>query len=288
MKRAELLGAVILVTAVHLAHGTSALSLPKPRQFGQIAAYTYDSRGRRDGTAQVGMERTGAGDILLRVDVRFDSGARTYLQARMAPTTSGRALRLVTERSWNRDARGALLAAMKIDHRAATATCTDSAHRSRAVALPRPDRVVNVPLNLFLLPLARGEVREERFQVLACGNPIRFIDARARVTARTPPSDGSPRLVRIRCRFELGPLPSTLAGPFLPKLVFWFDMRSPNAWAGYRAPLYTDGPNILLLRRPLRPLALETGGRHAQPNERNAPQPTAKWHPYPAHSMTSG
>ena len=41
---------------------------------------------------------------------------------------------------------------------------------------------------------------------------------------------------------------STLAGDWLPKLSFWFDPRATNPWVGHRVPLYSKGPEVLVIR----------------------------------------
>ncbi|MEJ2687479.1 MAG: hypothetical protein P8124_09790 [Gammaproteobacteria bacterium] len=254
---------LLLVLACNAAHGASALVLPMPKRFGHIDAFTYDTAGHRNGKALLSLTRQADADVLLQVDMRLATGARTHLQALMRPIHRGRALRVVTERSASRNANGILIASMTIDHRAGFASCTDAAHRTHTIRLPHPDRVLNVPLNLFLRPLAAGAEKRADFQTLACGKDIRLVDTRAQVTARVPAGNGHPPLVRVRCRFQLGALLSALAGPFLPRLVFWFDAGGSGGWVAHHAPLYSNGPSILVLRRSLRPSELRKPLRRA-------------------------
>jgi len=247
---------LLLVLACCAAHAASALVLPMPTKLGHIGAFTYDADGQRNGEARLSLKRTAGGDVLLQVDIRLDSGARTRLQARMEPIHHGRDLRVVTERSASHNAEGTPVSSMTIDHRAGVATCTDATQHTASIRLPRPDRVLNVPLNLFLQPLADGAEQQADFQTLACGKDIRLVDTQARVTTRIPAGDGHPALVRVRCRFQLGALLSALAGPFLPKLVFWFDAGGSGGWVAHHAPLYSNGPSVLVLRRSLRPSQL--------------------------------
>jgi hypothetical protein len=254
---------LLLVLTCCAAHGASALVLPMPTAFGRIGAFTYDSDGQRNGEARLSLEQATGGDVLLEVDVRLDTGAQTRLQARMRPIHRGRALRVVMESSTSHNAEGTPVSSMIIDHRTGVATCTDATQHTSSIRLPRPDRVLNVPLNLFLRPLADGAEQRADFQTLACGKEIRLVDTEARVTARIPAAAGHPPLVRVRCRFQLGPLLSSLAGPFLPKLVFWFDTVGTDSWVAHRAPLYSNGPSVLVLRRPLHPFQLQVPLRRA-------------------------
>ena len=60
-----------------------------------------------------------------------------------------------------------------------------------------------------------------------------------------PPSHGGP--IEIRYAPELGLL-SPLASQLVPKLSFWFDARAPYGWVAHRLPLYTGGPEVLVVR----------------------------------------
>ncbi|MGA7802932.1 MAG: hypothetical protein WCC36_19200 [Gammaproteobacteria bacterium] len=264
MERIRLAAALLFMLAGGAVHGASALRLPVPTQFGRIAAFSYDTNGRRDGEARLSMNRTAAGDVLLQVDIHLDTGARTHLRAWMQPVDHGQGLRLLTERSWSRNAHGVPIAAMTIDHRTGVATCTGVGQGARSMKLPTPDRVLNVPLNLFLQPLVAGKVKQERFQTLACGKNIRLIDTEARVTGRIPAARGCEGFVRVHCVFKLGPFLSVLAGPFLPNVVFWFDAGGDDAWVAHQAPLYANGPSVLLVRRSVHPADLDADLRRAE------------------------
>ena len=54
--------------------------------------------------------------------------------------------------------------------------------------------------------------------------------------------------VEIRYAPELGLL-SPLARQLVPKLSFWFDPRAPYGWIAHRLPLYTGGPEVLVVRQ---------------------------------------
>ena len=80
-------------------------------------------------------------------------------------------LRLVEQRSQSRRADGTLFELLVIDHIAGVMRCTpDGAGPSQIqeMPLPKKDRVMNVPMQLFFLPLVRGEVDEARFQIAMC------------------------------------------------------------------------------------------------------------------------
>lgn len=245
------------------ARAGSVLRLPMPERFGSIDARTFDNQGHRDGSARLTMARTGAGDVTLQVAIRLDNGTRTQLRARMRPVPGVRRLRLVREQARTVRADGSLVVSLVIDHQRGVAVCKSGSQPARTLRLPVDDRVANVPLNLVLRPLITGQRRRIRYQTVACGKELRLVDTAATVVGRIAAADGRKSLVEVRCRFEIGPLLSLLAAPFLPKLEFWFHADRSAAWVAHRTPLYSGGPTVLLVRQPLDPSDLQPRNRQA-------------------------
>jgi hypothetical protein len=110
-----------------------------------------------------------------------------------------------------------------------------------------------VPLNLLLRPLVNGARASVRFQTFVCGDDIRILDTEAKVAKHIPAPDGGPGYVELHYHFNFGPLLSLVAGPFVPKIAFWFDPTKPAHWVGHEMPLYSDGPEVMVLRKGVRP-----------------------------------
>lgn len=231
-----------------------------PARFGAIPAATYDTHRERVGSAYLVIERLDDGNVRIFSESGIQDGARTVATAELAPEAGGRWLRLVLQesRTFNRD--GTPRGLLRIDHRERLGSCTpqDSASPPRTLELPDPDRVANVPMNLFFLPLVRGSVERIDFQLFLCSGGPRLVDfqaTRAPAKGRDSPSE----IVEVRYGPELGPVLSLIAPGFLPKLSVWFDRVKPNRWLAHRIPLYSDGPEVLVIRDgvPLRWLSDE-------------------------------
>ncbi|HVP27592.1 MAG TPA: hypothetical protein VMW35_00350 [Myxococcota bacterium] len=222
--------------------------------FGTIPAETYDEHtGRRLGDADVGLTELPNGNLLLVGFGAIDGEALIQVASELERTEDGAALRPVWEesRSWRKG--GVSQGRMWIDHHAGFAVCTpaeDSDEKVVRVELPAHERVANVPMNLLLEPLATGEQREIDFQFLAC-RAARVVDATARVAH---PDAASPGPIEVRSELDLGWL-TPLARGFLPHFSFWFDPTRAGAWVAHRMPIFTGGPEVLIVRHgvPLRP-----------------------------------
>ena len=251
--RALALAAALLLAAALAPRPTAAesdLSLPEPEVEGDIPAETYDLEGERVGEASLGVVRTPKGNWMLRARSGIEGSARTEMSAELAPAGPGR-VRLVRQQSRSHDEQGASLGVMTIDHERGVATCTPapgSGEEPVEIALPRRDRVVNIPLNLLFEPLVRGETEEVEFQLLLCRvGGGRIVDAHAQVASEQQDA-GRGRVVEVRYEVDLGPLLSRLAAPFMPRLSLWFDEASPGAWVGHRMPLFSKGPTVMVVR----------------------------------------
>ena len=94
-----------------------------------------------------------------------------------------------------------------------TASCAPppgSAQQTQTLALPRRDRVVNVPLNLLFLPLARREIDSLSFQLMLCRGGPRLMDFTATVANGNGHGNGA-HLVEVRYRPDLSPMVSFLS-----------------------------------------------------------------------------
>lgn len=232
----------------------SGLSLPYPAVFGKIPASTFDVSRRRVGDANLVIEKLGNGNVRMLSESGVEGGARTVASVELVPVGDGTQLRPLTQQSRSFDPDGNPLGVLNIDHRSAEGTCTKpgkdgEAADTQRVPLPETDRVVNVPLNLLFEPLVKGEAKTVDFQVLLCGGGPRLMDFHAKVVSRKDGSDGDTHLLEVRYGPDLGAVASLLARSFVPRLSFWFDPSAAEPWLGHRMPLYTDGPEVFVVRQ---------------------------------------
>jgi hypothetical protein len=234
------------------AEGESALVLPLPDRFGEIAADTFDEQGKRIGDASLTVTRLPDGEVLLEARSHAGASAQTVVTARLRPTEDGEGLRLISQSSRSRDEQGNDLGLLAIDHLGRKASCETPGKEGKLekVELPARDRVVNVPHNLFFQPLVRGETEELAFQLLVCRTGARLIDVKAKVAG------GSENVIEVRYDMQLGPLLSRLAAPFMPRLSVWFDPSENGNWIGQRFPLFSKGPTVIVLRHGFDPQQL--------------------------------
>jgi len=235
-----------MLGATPAARSESAFLLPWPDSLGPVPATTYDDHGVRLGDANLLIEQLDSGAIRLFSQSGESEGAHTVASAVLTPIEPGHRLRLARQESHSFDTRGQSIGSLVIDHEARRASCIDPGGGLEAgVDLPAEDRVVNVPLNLLFLPLVRHEASALHFQLFLCRNGARLVDFQAWVADHA----GEPRApIEIRYAPELGLL-SPLARQLVPRLSFWFDPRAPHGWIGHRLPLYTGGPEVLVVRQ---------------------------------------
>jgi len=245
----------LMVAGAGVARAESDLRFPTPDRFGTIPATSYDAAGRPNGLAQLSMIRTDHDGVRVGVRLVLDDGTRSELTAVLVRVAGG-TLKLVSERADVRDARGSLVSGMQVDHQRGQAHCTGADGETQAIALPQPDRVANVPMNLLFRPLVRGRVQRIRFQTLLCGDPTRIIDTEATLVRGMPAWSHGRQLVEVRYQFDLGPLLSVLAKPFLKRVSFWFDPDASVPWVAHRIPLYAQGPTVLVMRNAVHPVDL--------------------------------
>jgi hypothetical protein len=192
-------------------------------------------------------ENLGDSRVRLLVASGIDGGARTVATAEFAIVDDGEHLQLLREESRSFDPDGVSLGALKIDHEHGVGSCNtpkNGGMNREEIALPEQDRVANVPLNLLFQPLVAGTTEEVSFQLLLCRFGARLVDIDAVVASRE--SDGS--VVEIEYRPNFGMLVSIIAKRWLPRLSVWFDRSGQNQWIAHRVPLYSKGPNVLVIR----------------------------------------
>jgi hypothetical protein len=232
------------------ASSESAFALAWPATIGRVPATTYDDHGAPLGAANLLMESLASGGIRVFSQSGEDGGAHNVAMADLAPIDAGKSLRLVKQESRAFDVNGKPLGLLSVDHQARRARCMapDGSVRTE-IELAAEDRVVNVPLNLFFLPLVTGAASKLQFQLFLCKDRrAQLLDFQAWAVQH-----GENGLVEIRYAPDLGLL-SPFAKRLVPRLSFWFDPRAPHGWAAHRLPIYTGGPEVLVVRQGI-PLA---------------------------------
>ncbi|MGE4606678.1 MAG: hypothetical protein AAEJ52_08070 [Myxococcota bacterium] len=230
----------------------SELVLPYPTSFGRIPASTFDTEQHHLGAATLVIERLDDGKVRLTAESGVDGGAKTIATAELVPIDEGRKLRLVSQSSRSFDANGTALGVLAIDHDKREGSCTtphEHGETIETIPLPRHDRVANVPLNLLFDPLVRGASSSVDFQILLCRGGARLMDFRASVVRREERTAENPDIVEVRYGPDLGMIVSLIARAVTPKLAFWFDPSAPARWLAHRMPLYSDGPEVFVVRQ---------------------------------------
>jgi len=246
LARAVASGAAVLALALPgPVRADSDLSISLPSQLGSIPASTFDTNGQRVGDGHMLIERLDDGLVRVVHQSGIEGGARTVATALLEPSPDGSGFRPVRQESRSFDPSGNALGVLAIDHRSAQASCRrpDGTEVSR-LALPAEDRVANVPLELLFLPLVRGEEESIAFQVLLCNGGARFMDFEAHRVDTGAPEDP----VEVRYGPDLGLIPTSLVQAWLPKLSVWYDRALPHQWLAARLPLYTKGPEVMVIR----------------------------------------
>jgi len=232
----------------------SDLMLPYPASFGKIPAATFDAGRHRVGGANIEVEKLEDGTVHILAESGVDGGARTIATATLAPIVDANLLRPIFQQASTFGADNEPLGTMRIDHVSGEATCSrpksdGEGMRTQRVPLPSHDRIANVPLNLLFDPLVRGDAATVDFQILLCRNNAKLVDFQARVVRRGAGTDASDHLVEVRYGPDFGSVFSQLAKTVVPRLSFWFDPASPSPWIAHRMPLYTDGPEVFVVRQ---------------------------------------
>lgn len=242
-----------------VARAESGLRLPLPDRFGTIPASTYDEQGRRVGDAHLVIEKLDDRRVRILSESGFDGGARNVATAELALVDSGRALRPLNQESRSFTPDGVPMGVLRIDHELGEASCASpdgDGMKVDRVSLPNADRVANVPLNLLFLPLVRGETDAVSFQVFLCRGGARLLKAEGHVDGD---GKGNGHVVEVRYGPDLGRVISLMAPSLIPSYSVWFGPREPHAWMAHRIPLFSKGPEVLVIREGIEPLWLSNG-----------------------------
>jgi hypothetical protein len=250
--------ALALWLAPGLGHSKSSLVLPFPPDTGRVPAVTFDTSGQAVGQSEFAFVSEGETRFLMRVDMRIEGGAhnRTSAALERIVVASGETplLRLLTEQSQSFEADGTPMTLLRVDHESGFASCTPpegSSEAAAVLALPADDRVANVPMNLLFLPIARGEVERIRFQLFVCRGGAKFHEF---VAFAGPGSRGGQgQIIEVRYGPDLGNVMSWVASRVMPRLSFWFDTNRNGAYVAHRMPIYSRGPEIVMIRDGVTP-----------------------------------
>jgi hypothetical protein len=237
--------------AARSARAESELRLTHPKAFGAVPASTYDTSRHRVGAAHVLLERLADESVRILAESGFDGGDHNVATALLVPSDDRRSLQPVLQESKTFRGDGSLRGTLSVDHRTRVASCGRSNGGEMAVErieLPELDRVANVALTLLFQPLVHGDTPSEEFQLFLCENGARLMDFEARVERRDTGAHGPGSLVEIRYRPDLGPVGSFIAAHLIPQLSYWFDPTTENSWVAHRIPLYSQGPEVIVVR----------------------------------------
>ena len=185
-----------------------------------------------------------------------DQKSHRFLLSVILPDGSG--LKLLHQESQSHDLEGQSMGILRVDHAKGIATCSPppgSKKKTVVVKLPRKDRVANVGLSLLFQPLAKGKTRELRFQILLCRDDPRVVDFKAVIVRRSGPHMER-KIVEIRYTPDLGALISWLARAVVPDLSFWYDVTGAPVYLAHQMPLFSKGPEILIVREGVTPALL--------------------------------
>ena len=252
--------ALLVVTAAAPAAAESALRLSLPPGFGEIPASTFDREsGERVGGGFIEITREADGGVRMEGLTGIDGGAQTRVTAVLAPADGG--LQLLRQESRSLDVEGNPMGTLVVDHVAGEGRCTTPGRdgepaKTETIALDARDRVSNVAMILFFLPIVRGETEELKFQILLCGDGPRIVTAVARPVPGGRTARGA-ELVRVRYELDLPRLLARVVQRWLPRLSFWFDAAADGRWIGHEMPLYSKGPTVLMAREGFTPALLD-------------------------------
>ena len=240
------------------AQAESGIEMMMPSTFSSLEAGTYAQSGKRVGAGHLSVETLENGNVRILSQVGIADGAKTIAQAILTPIDGGRALRLLSQESRTFAPDGQPMGILSIDHVKRVASCTainptdsgpegESRPAVQTLELPEVDHVVNVAMNLLFQPLVRGNVEAVNFQFFVCRPRPYLVSFRAKVSRHVPATDSAHEIVEIGYE-PRGGLVSMIVRQFAPHLVFWFDPARANPWIAHRLPLYSSGPDVVVMR----------------------------------------
>lgn len=250
---------LVLASSQAAAESAFLLPYPSPESFGEFSGATFDDSGRRVGDASIHLERLANGDVSLRLRSGFTGGARIELHAELERVVSDATpgLRILRERSQSFDPKGKPLVILSIDHVKGEASCTPPATaggKASVLPLPKPDRVVNVPLNLLFQLLGPGGVDRIQTRVFFCLGGARMLGFTGKLAGELGEVDPEGRRIQ---EARYGPdgksFLSWAAKGFAPKISFWIDVNHPGVYVAHRMPLYSGGPVVYVILDGIEP-----------------------------------
>lgn len=236
----------------------SNLVLPYPQDIGAYPAATYNDDGERLGGASLTLVDREDGTVQITVTTGVDGGANTRAQAILEVLENKSGLRLLSEQSESHDDQGRPLGRLFVDHQKGFGSCKPPPHvggETITLELPADERVANIPLNLLFLPLVRGSVEHIDFQYFLCRGGARLMDFRAHLDGAPVDQDGK-QIVRVTYGPYLGDMVGWIAGSLIPKLAFWFTTDNDGSYLAHRMPLFSKGPEVLVVRDGMSPTRL--------------------------------
>ncbi len=249
----------LLTCAGGMAVAESELVLPVPVEFGTtLPALTYNLAGKPNGTAMLSITPIDEHHARILGTATLEGGGATRFQAKLEILPDGSGLKLLHQESQSHDLQGQSMGILRVDHTEGIATCSPppgSKKKTVVVKLPPKDRVANVGLSLLFQPLAEGKTRDVRFQILLCRDDPRVVDFKAVIVRRSAP-DMQRQIVEIRYTPDLGAFISWLARAVVPDLSFWYDVTGPPLYLAHQMPLFSKGPEILIVREGVTPALL--------------------------------
>lgn len=243
------------------ARAESQIEMATPAVFGPLEAGTYAQSGARVGDGNLSVEKLENGNVRILSQVGIKGGPSTVAQAILAPVAGGDTLRLIRQESRTLDADGSAMGILAIDHVKRIASCTATNREKpkvQTLELPEGDRVVNVAMNLLFEPLVRSQVEAVDFKLFVCRPRPYLVSFQARVSRRVPATEEEHEIVEVSYE-PRGGFVSLIVRQFAPRLVFWFDPARPNPWIAHRIPLYSSGPDVVVVRKGVSYERLENG-----------------------------
>ena len=202
------------------------------------------------GSAFFELEKRDEGLVVMSVKTWIEGGARTEARAELSVLEGDRGLRVLREFSHSHDEQGKSMGILRVDHVKGEASCTptlESGVSASSLSLPADERVTNVPLQLLFLPLVQGQTERISFQLFLCGGGAKVVDFAATVVPR--PAGAQPHeIIEVQYRPDLGRVMSFLAKAVVPDLAFWFDANGQGTYLAHRMPLFSKGPEVLVVR----------------------------------------
>lgn len=148
------------------ARGDSAIRCHKPTLLGQLQAPAYGDDGMRIGSACFELTPLPQSGLRMIARIKSDAGARAVMRAEFAAADEPGILTQTQQSVDITAGDGMLIDSLYIDRLQGHTQCDGPKCGKCSTRLQNGDRVVNVPVNLLLAPIASGRVERVSFQTL--------------------------------------------------------------------------------------------------------------------------